>query len=70
MVSDKILVAAFGMNENDVRNIMKHPRVMIGTDGIDVGSKPHPRAWGTYPVSYTHLRAHETREDRGWRVVL
>ena len=21
------------------------------------------------PVSYTHLRAHETREDRGWRVV-
>ena len=19
------------------------------------------------PVSYTHLRAHETREDRGWR---
>ena len=20
-------------------------------------------------VSYTHLRAHETREDRGWRVV-
>ena len=48
-ISDKILVAAFGMNENDVRNIMKHPRVMIGTDGIDVGSKPHPRAWGTYP---------------------
>ena len=48
-VSDKILVAAFGMEENDVRNIMQHPKVMIGTDGIDVGSKPHPRAWGTYP---------------------
>ena len=23
----------------------------------------------TYAVSYTHLRAHETREDRGWRLV-
>ena len=48
-VSDKILVAAFGMNENDVQNIMKNDLTMIGTDGIDVGSKPHPRAWGTYP---------------------
>ena len=28
-------------------------------------------AWSRYysPVSYTHLRAHETREDRGWRGV-
>jgi N-acyl-D-amino-acid deacylase len=48
-VSDKILVAAFGMDEKDVRNIMKNKLTMIGTDGIDVGSKPHPRAWGTYP---------------------
>ena len=39
-VSDKILVAAFGMNENDVQNIMKNDLTMIGTDGIDVGSKP------------------------------
>ena len=23
-----------------------------------------------WAVSYTHLRAHETREDRGWRRVL
>ena len=37
------------MNENDVQNIMKNDLTMIGTDGIDVGSKPHPRAWGTYP---------------------
>ena len=48
-VSDKILVAAFGMNEKDVRNILQNKLTMIGTDGIDVGSKPHPRAWGTYP---------------------
>ncbi|MEC7837145.1 MAG: D-aminoacylase [Chloroflexota bacterium] len=48
-VSDKILVAAFGMDEGDVRNILRNKLTMIGTDGIDVGSKPHPRAWGTYP---------------------
>lgn len=48
-ISDKILVAAFGMDETDVKNILKHKLTMIGTDGIDVGSKPHPRAWGTYP---------------------
>jgi|TARA_B110000263_G_scaffold15848_1_gene12833 N-acyl-D-amino-acid deacylase len=53
-VSDKILVAAFGMDEKDVQIIMKHPLVMIGTDGIDFGSKPHPRAWGTYPRILEH----------------
>ncbi len=44
-----ILVAAFGMDEGDVRMVMAHPSTMIGTDGLDRGSKPHPRAWGTYP---------------------
>jgi N-acyl-D-amino-acid deacylase len=29
--------------------VMAHPSTMIGTDGLDTGSKPHPRAWGTYP---------------------
>ena len=36
-------------------------------DGIVVrGAKAHTTC---APVSYTHLRAHETREDRGWRRV-
>jgi N-acyl-D-amino-acid deacylase len=47
--SGEILVAAFGMDEGDVRMIMAHSSTMIGTDGLDRGSKPHPRAWGTYP---------------------
>ena len=47
--SNDILVAAFGMDEGDVRMVMAHPSTMIGTDGLDTGSKPHPRAWGTYP---------------------
>jgi len=47
--SDLIVVAAFGMDEGDVRMVMAHWSTMIGTDGLDRGSKPHPRAWGTYP---------------------
>ena len=47
--SDSIVVAAFGMDEGDVRMVMAHWSTMIGTDGLDRGSKPHPRAWGTYP---------------------
>jgi len=47
--SGDILVAAFGMDEGDVRMVMAHSSTMIGTDGLDRGSKPHPRAWGTYP---------------------
>lgn len=47
--SSDILVAAFGMDEGDVRMVMAHSSTMIGTDGLDRGSKPHPRAWGTYP---------------------
>ncbi len=46
---NEVLVAAFGMDEGDVRMVMAHPSTMIGTDGLDRGSKPHPRAWGTYP---------------------
>lgn len=48
-ISHDILVAAFGMGEGDVRMVMAHSSTMIGTDGLDRGSKPHPRAWGTYP---------------------
>jgi len=48
-ISPDILVAAFGMDEGDVRMVMAHSSTMIGTDGLDRGGKPHPRAWGTYP---------------------
>lgn len=27
----------------------RHPQHMVGTDGIYVGKKPHPRGFGTYP---------------------
>ena len=36
-------------NEENVRAIMQHPAHMGCTDGILVGDRPHPRAWGSFP---------------------
>lgn len=35
-------------NEENVREIMKHPAHMVGSDGLLVGARPHPRAYGTH----------------------
>jgi N-acyl-D-amino-acid deacylase len=48
------MVVNFMMDEADVRTVMRHPTTMVGTDGIDLGSKPHPRAFGTYPRILGH----------------
>ena len=43
----------FGMCEEDVEMIMKHPLVMIGSDGSSLpmtgNDRPHPRNFGTFP---------------------
>jgi len=39
----------FSMDEADVRAIMAFEATMIGSDGIPLGDKPHPRLWGTFP---------------------
>ena len=36
------------MDEGDVRTVMRHPTTMIGSDGIPLGGKPHPRLYGTF----------------------
>lgn len=41
-------------HEENVREIMLHPRHMGGSDAILVGEKPHPRAWGTFPRYLGH----------------
>ncbi|HEY5785980.1 MAG TPA: D-aminoacylase [Microlunatus sp.] len=41
-------------NEENVRAIMQHPVHTGGSDGILVGEKPHPRAWGTFPRYLGH----------------
>jgi N-acyl-D-amino-acid deacylase len=41
-------------NEENVREIMRHRAHMAGSDGILVGERPHPRAWGTFPRYLGH----------------
>jgi N-acyl-D-amino-acid deacylase len=39
----------FMMDEADVQRILAYAPTMIGSDGIPLGPKPHPRLWGTFP---------------------
>ncbi|NYI08414.1 N-acyl-D-amino-acid deacylase family protein [Allostreptomyces psammosilenae] len=41
-------------HEENVRAIMRHPAHTGGSDGLLVGAKPHPRAWGTFPRYLGH----------------
>ena len=36
-------------NEENVRATMAHWSHTVGSDGIIVGDRPHPRGWGTFP---------------------
>ncbi|MBA7615844.1 D-aminoacylase [subsurface metagenome] len=38
----------FTGNEEDIRIIMKHPCHIACSDGLLIGDRPHPRAWGTF----------------------
>jgi N-acyl-D-aspartate/D-glutamate deacylase len=54
------LMVLFMMSEDDVTNILKHPAVMVGSDGIYSSGKPHPRYHGTFP----RILRKYVREDR------
>ncbi len=41
-------------NEENVRAILRHPAHLVGSDGLLVGERPHPRAWGTFPRYLGH----------------
>ncbi|MEU8510631.1 D-aminoacylase [Kitasatospora sp. NPDC048722] len=41
-------------HEENVRAIMSHPAHTAGSDGLLVGARPHPRAWGTFPRYLGH----------------
>ena len=43
-----VLMVIHMMNENDVRRILGAPFVMVGSDGVPVPGKPHPRLAGTF----------------------
>lgn len=44
----------FLMDEADVQSILAFDETMIGSDGIPLGDKPHPRLWGTFPRVLGH----------------
>ncbi|HTZ76037.1 MAG TPA: D-aminoacylase [Candidatus Aquilonibacter sp.] len=37
------------MSEDDMRAVLRHPKTMIGSDGLPNDPRPHPRLWGTFP---------------------
>ncbi|SMG54912.1 N-acyl-D-amino-acid deacylase family protein [Paraburkholderia susongensis] len=39
----------FLLSETDVRDILRFPHTMVGSDGLPGTEKPHPRLWGTFP---------------------
>lgn len=48
----------FMMDEADVRRILSHPDAMIGSDGVPLKARPHPRLWGTF----TRVLGHYARD--------
>ncbi len=44
----------FQLDEGDVRDILSHPRTMIGSDGLPRDIHPHPRLWGSFPRLLGH----------------
>jgi N-acyl-D-amino-acid deacylase len=44
----------FRLDEGDVQRILKHDKVMIGSDGLPHDASPHPRLWGTFPRVLGH----------------
>jgi N-acyl-D-amino-acid deacylase len=65
-------VIAHSMCEQDVRRVLQHPAVMIGSDGIPQRSgRPHPRLAGAFPRVFCHYAEREgvlTPETAVWKM--
>jgi len=48
--------------ESDVQALMRHPAMMAGSDGIYVGSRPHPRGCGCF----ARYLGHYVRDAKTW----
>ena len=44
----------FGRDEENVKRLMTHQGIIIGSDGIPLNPHPHPRLWGTFPRVLGH----------------
>jgi N-acyl-D-amino-acid deacylase len=65
MENTQVPSVMFGMNEEDVKRVMKSPYGMVGSDGSAIAPKgiwannvPHPRLYGTFP----RVLGHYTRD--------
>ena len=60
LVADRLATTILQLvgHEENVRAIMRFPWHTAGSDGLLVGARPHPRAWGTFP----RYLGHYTRE--------
>jgi N-acyl-D-amino-acid deacylase len=60
LVADRLATTILHLvgHEENVRAIMRFPWHTAGSDGLLVGARPHPRAWGTFP----RYLGHYTRE--------
>lgn len=62
--TDAIQIVVFIMSEDDVKTVMRHPQISVGTDGSGInpgaGGKPHPRTYGTFP----RVLGHYVREEK------
>jgi N-acyl-D-amino-acid deacylase len=56
LVTDRLATTILQLvgHEENVRAIMRHPAHTGGSDGLLVGARPHPRAWGTFPRYLGH----------------
>ena len=52
---DKTLCIQFIIDDADVQENLRHPLMMVGSDGIpDLRGQPHPRLFGTFPKVLGH----------------
>ena len=51
LIEEELAVSGliFCGHEENLRKIMQDPALMFATDGLLIGDRPHPRAWGTFP---------------------
>jgi len=48
--AERTVAITFMMDEADVESNLRHPRVMVGSDGLpNPEGRPHPRLYGTFP---------------------
>ena len=48
--AERTVAITFTMDERDVETNLRHPRVMVGSDGLpNPEGRPHPRLYGSFP---------------------